>query len=77
MENDRIIPKFWFVWNPNSLNPRFKHDTVESATTEAERLARMHPGQEFIVLESIAACRAVSVEWERHLTEEEISELPF
>lgn len=48
---------FWLVWNPNGRSPTYKHPSVECATAEAERLARIHPGQTFVVLESVRARR--------------------
>jgi len=46
---------FWFVWNENGNAPRHKHISVESAATEAQRLARMNPGDAFIVLQSVCS----------------------
>lgn len=44
---------FWFVWNTNGRAPAFKHETAESAKTEAQRLARAHRGEEFIILQAV------------------------
>lgn len=46
---------FWVVWNPNGHSPTHKHDAIEKASREAERLARTNPGQTFVVLESVSA----------------------
>ncbi|PZO66158.1 MAG: hypothetical protein DI635_00590 [Pseudoxanthomonas suwonensis] len=46
---------FWLVWNPQGYNPQHKHNTLDGATREAERLARANPGQTFIVMESVGA----------------------
>lgn len=47
---------FWLVWSPKGERPpKYRHFTVGAATTEAERLARLHPGQTFVVLQSVAA----------------------
>jgi len=43
--------RFWLVWNPFGNNPKFRHESEESATTEAKRLAKEHVGQPFYVLE--------------------------
>lgn len=45
--------QFWMVWCPTGRAPVVKHDTEESATCEAERLARANRGQEFYVLEAV------------------------
>lgn len=44
---------FWMVWNPEGNAPRFKHDTIAAAVTEAERLARLNRGAEFYVLMAV------------------------
>lgn len=46
---------FWLVWNPERSAPQHMHDTLHSATHEAERLARQNQGETFIVLESVTA----------------------
>lgn len=46
---------FWFVWNKGGNLPRYQHSTEKSATDEAERLARLHQGETFVVLESVCA----------------------
>ena len=46
---------FWIVWNPQGRNPTHRHLSEFSALNEAERLARMHPGQVFIVLRAVGA----------------------
>lgn len=49
---------FWLVWSPTGATPpKFRHPSEQSAAEEAERLAITHPGQLFVVLESIAARR--------------------
>lgn len=50
------MDKFWFVWNENGKAPTYKHDTLDSAKKEAERLALLHHTQKFIVLESVEYC---------------------
>lgn len=45
----------WLVWNQNGSSPSYQHHSIDSATSEAERLARRNPGERFIVLESVAA----------------------
>lgn len=46
----REQPQFWMVWNPEGRAPTYRHETGESARDEAKRLARIHPGQTFVVL---------------------------
>lgn len=46
---------FWIVWNPEGRNPTHRHGSESSANNEAERLARMNPGQAFIVLRAVGA----------------------
>lgn len=48
---------FWFVWNINGNAPRYRHESARNATAEAERLARLNPGETFIVLQSVCARR--------------------
>jgi hypothetical protein len=45
-----VNDSFHLVWNPSGHNPNFRHPDRDSAITEAERLARAHPGQQFFVL---------------------------
>lgn len=56
---------FWLVWNQSAgYPPRFCHETRISAEKEAERLARLNPGQEYVVLEAVSKvqCRD-PVQW--------------
>ncbi|HBG32061.1 MAG TPA: hypothetical protein DDW98_15790, partial [Gammaproteobacteria bacterium] len=48
-------------WNPNGRSPTFRHPSEQNAVTEAERLARLNPGETFIVLESVSARRVDSM----------------
>jgi len=57
MANNLTFAPFWFVWSDGGGVPTHKHRTEESAVAESERLARAHPGQTFIVLESVCARR--------------------
>lgn len=45
--------KFWLVWRPDGYVPTKKHESEASAETESRRLAQVHPGKEFYVLEAI------------------------
>lgn len=73
LNNQYSKKKFWVVWNPQGHSPTFRHDTEISAYEEAERLARLIPGQEFIVLGSVASCRKNEVTWVAH----DESDIPF
>lgn len=48
---------FWVVWNPERRPPMYRHMNEEDAIREAERLARMSPGETFIVLQTVCARR--------------------
>jgi hypothetical protein len=45
--------------------PRYKHQTLLSATTEAERLARAHPDTGFFVLEAHSMAKLNTVVWSK------------
>lgn len=66
---------FWLVWSPTGVKPpTFRHGSEESATLEAERLAREHHGQLFVVLEAKAARRVDDMVRTTFVDE---SEIPF
>ena len=65
-----MVKKFWFVWNPNGLVPRHKHDSRQDACKEAERLAACNLGQMFHVLEWRASCVSTKVQWETDTDDE-------
>lgn len=46
-----------YVFNPNGFAPKYRHPDELSARTEAERLAKLNPGQSFEVLAIVASCR--------------------
>lgn len=66
--------KFWVVWQPESGSPTHCHDSLESATREAERLAECAWPRTFYVLEAVSASKKVTVQTTRLHDEEE---LPF
>ena len=53
-----IRKPFWLVWHLDGGVPSYKHESRRSAESEAERLARLHRGQTFVVMESM--CGKVS-----------------
>lgn len=66
--------KFWFVWCAERLPPNHKHDSLQSAETEAERLAKFNRSQTFVVLEAISAYKIdnlVRIDFDQD------SEIPF
>ena len=62
---------FWMVWNEGNRAPTVKHQSEEMAEKEAERLARVNPGQKFYVIQSVKVCSLRDVVWER------TQEVPF
>lgn len=53
---------FWMVVGIGT--PIFRHPTRDAARIEAERLAIANPGEEFVVLESVAAVKKHVVQWD-------------
>lgn len=51
---------FWMVKGDGPTNQKHRH--LIDARKEAERLARMKPGEEFFVLEAVSVSRSVDVE---------------
>jgi hypothetical protein len=49
-------PAFYIVWNTARNYGTLKHPTRSSAKREAERLSELHPGQAFVILQSIGHC---------------------
>jgi hypothetical protein len=45
---------FFMVWTKRGRKPRRPHDDFALAAEEAGRLARLHPGEKFIVLKAVA-----------------------
>ena len=51
--------EFWYVYNPAASAPGYRHDTEQSAVTEAKRLSSQHgcQNEDFYVLHAVAkAC---------------------
>jgi hypothetical protein len=68
--------KFWMLWNPQGRAPTFKHETLEDARKQAEKLARNNNGETFYVLEAISYVRKKDVDW-TELSENLEEYLPF
>lgn len=67
-------PPLWLVWNPNARLPRYEHGSRDSAAAEAKRLAKLHPGERFYVMEPIGAAMVEDpVKW----IEFDSDEMPF
>lgn len=43
----------FLVWNPARGMPTVAHPTIESASAEAARLSRQHPGQHFLIMSPV------------------------
>ena len=65
------MKRFWMIWNPGNQNPVKQHFDEDQARTEAERLARLNPGQKFHLLAAIDCCQKRDVLWTSD------TELPF
>lgn len=51
------LNNFWMVWNESHGMPTYKHNSLETAKREAERLAGLNPGDTFKILQFIAECK--------------------
>lgn len=47
------VDNFFLVWRPGYANPTKRHQDLQSAKTEAARLAEINPGSDFYVLQSV------------------------
>jgi hypothetical protein len=54
--------KFWMVLGEGM--PCYRHQSKQAARDEAERLARLNPGEEFTVLEAVETVVKSDVKWE-------------
>jgi len=54
--------KFWMVYGGGQGAPTVRHDSLEIAKREAERLSRNNPGIEFFVMMPISVSKRVDVE---------------
>lgn len=58
MPNGERLKKHWVIFNPKGYLPAKTHKDIESAVTEAVRLAEKQPGDSFIVYESVRVASA-------------------
>lgn len=56
---------FFMVWCPTRNPPTFRHDTHQSALTEAKRLASLNQGQQFFVLTAMQLVESNNVRVEQ------------
>jgi len=49
---DKTERVFWMVYGEGQRAPTYKHDTADSARTEAARLSAQNPGISFYVLKA-------------------------
>lgn len=68
------MERFWMVLGRGV--PTMRHTTRLDAKNEAERLARIHRGTEFIFLEAIAKAISSDVQWEKATGDHQDS-IPF
>ncbi|KKM75117.1 hypothetical protein LCGC14_1393430 [marine sediment metagenome] len=57
------MDKFWMVHGGIGARPIVRHNSFEDAKQEATRLALLHPGSDFTVLESVGYCLKSDVTW--------------
>ncbi len=65
---------YYYIFRVGGSHPRIKHDTLESAITESERLAAQHPGDSFEILLCLGVTRTTTPQtfWIDGVTFEEI-----
>lgn len=65
----------FYVLCPRTHYTEHQHPDYEAAKTEAERLAREHPGDKFVILKPVAMCKKSDIIWELPLETDD--EIPF
>jgi hypothetical protein len=69
-----VAKTFWLVWDHGGGNPTVKHENYWGAQNEAQRLARLNPGRQFVVLEATHAFQVTDM----HQTEfKHDADIPF
>lgn len=72
------LTRFWFVWNPSASLPRHRHNSKADAQREAERLAALHPGHQFIVLKAVGgACSQITPPEPIQFVTSDTDDIPF
>lgn len=70
---------FWMIYGMGQGSPTARHHSFETAKAEAERLARVCPGTEFYVLQTVGVAKKTDVDF-RHISKDGPSstdDLPF
>lgn len=69
---------FYMVWSPTGIHaPRYRHETRQAATAEAERLAQKCPGQRFYVLAAVSCSAVPPITEKLTLPPEDDNDIPF
>lgn len=73
------MKSFYMIWNPEGRPPTHKHASFTLAKSEAHRLAKANPGQQFFILNAIGMVEKVETVY--HDLEHDVDfnevELPF
>ena len=72
--NENADNKQYVVWKVGGGPPTCIHNSLEKATSEAERLCRAHGGQ-FVVAEVLKSCKKDFVKWSTDRVEDD--NVPF
>ena len=51
---------YYYVFRVGGSHPRIKHETLQAATAESERLAAQHPGDSFEILLCLGITRTTT-----------------
>ena len=60
-----MLEKIYYVYNPYTGYTKYQHPNIESAKKEAERLAALHSGSTFEILERIASVKIQQFIWDK------------
>lgn len=58
------MDSIFYVYEPSTGYTKYQHNARAEAEKEAERLALINPGKEFIILVSISKCIYKPIIWE-------------
>lgn len=65
----------YMIWRRGTKQISYEHPTIDSAKSEAEKIARLSSGQEVYVLKQVAVVKLNDVQWEKLDTED--PDIPF